>query len=100
MQGEKGRQRWPNPSQPPRAVDDYHDYKTDGVTIDKISIGIPRTPTEQQQVAVVGERYIHCEHRLTMQDDNSSEVFASKMIICTDSKLVVHRVSSYPKPSP
>ncbi len=48
-----------------------HEYKSDGVNIDKISIGVPRTPTEQQQVALLGGRYRHCEHRLTMQDDNS-----------------------------
>ena len=81
-------------------MDDNHKYKTDGVNIDKLLIGVPRTPTEQQQVALMGGRYMHCEHRLTMQDDNSSEPFASRMIMCNDSKVVVHRISSYPKPSP
>ena len=81
-------------------MDDNHEYKTDGVNIDKISIEVPRTPTEHQQVALLGGRYMHCGHRLTMQDDNSSEPFASRMIICNDSKVVVHRISSYPKPSP
>jgi hypothetical protein len=100
MQGGMGRQQWPSPSQPPRAVDDNHEYQTNGVNIDKISIGVRRTPTDRQRMALLGGRYIHCEHRLDMQDDNSSEPFASRMIICNESKVAIHRVSSYPKLSP
>ena len=81
-------------------MDDNHEYQTNGLNIDKISIGFRRAPTDRQRMALLGGRYIHCELRLTMQDDNSSEPFASRMIMCNDSKVVVHRISSYPKPSP